>query len=268
MNKTLKTYAVYTYLLFILFIGIIGLVKLLLPSNALFVMLKTLSAWTPTLVLLLMFKKLYPQDNRLGYIRRQFSEKVKLSSLAAALGLLLAIFAVALLAAVLIFQQPLHELIVTSAWPLLYMLPLHLASGPLGEELGWRAFLLTELQHKYTLLQSGLIVGLVWGFWHLPLWLVSGLRGLELALYVVSFLVSIVCCSLIMTILYSQCRNLLIPILVHLLNNYLLGLFQFNLVHALALFAAAYLVATAILIWLGGSWGKRSPFAAAIGTTH
>lgn len=262
MNKGLRTYAIYTYLLFILFIGIIGLVKLLYPSNALFVVLKTISAWTPTFVLLLMFKKFYPQDNRLDYIRRQFSEKVKPATLAAAIGLLLAIFAVTLLVAVLIYQRPFHELIVTSFWPLLYMLPLQLASGPLGEELGWRAFLLTELQKKCTLLQSGLIVGLVWGFWHLPLWLVSGYGGLELALYVASFLVSIVCCSLIMTILYSKCRNLLIPILIHLLNNYLLGLFQFNLVHGLALFAAAYLAATVILIWLSGVWGKRSPFTA------
>jgi uncharacterized membrane protein YuzA (DUF378 family) len=71
-----------------------------------------------------------------------------------------------------------------------------------------------------------------------------------------------------MTILYSKCRNLLIPILVHLLNNYLLGLFQFNLVHALAIFALAYLVAIVILIWLSGVWGKRSPFAAAIGTAQ
>lgn len=266
MNKALRTYAAYTYLLFILFIGIIGLVKLLFPSNVLFVVLKTISAWTPTIVLLLMFKKFYPQDNRLGYIRRQFSSQVKPAILAAAIGVPLAIFATALAIATPVYQQPLHELIVTSAWPLLYMLPLQLASGPLGEELGWRAFLLTELQHKYTLLQSGLIVGLVWGFWHLPLWLVSGYGGLELALYIVSFLVSIVCCSLIMTILYSKCRNLLIPILVHLLNNYLLGLFQFNLVHALAIFALAYLVATAILIWLSGVWGKRSPFAA-VGTS-
>ena len=262
MNKGLRTYAIYTYLLFILFIGIIGLVKLIFPSTVLFEVLKTLSAWAPTVVLLLMFQKFYPQDKRLAYIRRQFSRKVKPSDFVAAIGLPLAVFAVTLAIAALVYRQPLQQLIVTSAWPLMYMLPLHLASGPLGEELGWRAFLLTELQAKFTLVQSGVIVGLVWGFWHLPLWLVSGYGGLEFALYVVSFLVSIVCCSLIITIVYSKSRNLLIAILIHLLNNYLLGLLLFNLIHALALFAAVYVVATSLLIWLSGAWGKRSHVAA------
>ena len=37
------------------------------------------------------------------------------------------------------------------------------------EEFGWRGFLQKELQKKYNPLITALIIGLVWGLWHLPL---------------------------------------------------------------------------------------------------
>jgi len=36
-----------------------------------------------------------------------------------------------------------------------------------GEEIGWRGYVLPRLQAKYNALTSTLILGLVWGFWHL-----------------------------------------------------------------------------------------------------
>lgn len=39
--------------------------------------------------------------------------------------------------------------------------------GGYGEELGWRGFMLTQLQKKYSLPISTFIVGVFWGFWHL-----------------------------------------------------------------------------------------------------
>lgn len=247
MQKKLTAYIAWTYLMFILFIGLIGLVTLVLNMEALGRVLQTISAWTPTFVLLLMFKKIYPQDNRLQFIRRQFSEKIKLTTLLAAIGLPLAIFIGTLLSAVVIYGKPYYDLMMISPLPLLYMLPLHLISGPLGEELGWRAFLLTELQTKYPPLKSGMIVGLIWGFWHFPLWLVSGYMGLELICYIISFLVSIVCCSIMITLLYHESKNLLVATIIHLLNNYLLGIFTFDLVHRLAIFAVFYFVVTTAL---------------------
>jgi uncharacterized protein len=44
-----------------------------------------------------------------------------------------------------------------------------LLGGPLQEEFGWRGFLLDKLQEKYSALTSGIMSGLVWGLWHLPL---------------------------------------------------------------------------------------------------
>jgi len=36
----------------------------------------------------------------------------------------------------------------------------------LGEEIGWRGFLLNLLLSRFSFLKSGLLVGVLWGFWH------------------------------------------------------------------------------------------------------
>jgi membrane protease YdiL (CAAX protease family) len=44
-----------------------------------------------------------------------------------------------------------------------------LLGGPLFEEVGWRGFLLDELQRCRPVLVSTVVVALVWAAWHLPL---------------------------------------------------------------------------------------------------
>ncbi|TDO67667.1 CAAX prenyl protease-like protein [Kribbella sp. VKM Ac-2571] len=39
--------------------------------------------------------------------------------------------------------------------------------GAAGEELGWRAYLQPYLQTRFSVLRSSLIVGVLWGFWHI-----------------------------------------------------------------------------------------------------
>lgn len=51
-----------------------------------------------------------------------------------------------------------------------------------GEEFGWRGFLLPRLQTRYTALVSGLVVGVVWSTWHIPLFFIKGTMQYELQL--------------------------------------------------------------------------------------
>ena len=63
--------------------------------------------------------------------------------------------------------------------PLYLVIPLLIFTigthGGLGEELGWRGFLLPRLQARHNALVSSIIVGMLWGLWHAPLFLIEGM---------------------------------------------------------------------------------------------
>jgi len=46
--------------------------------------------------------------------------------------------------------------------------------GPLPEEIGWRGYLLDALNRKTNALIASLLIGLVWGLWHVPLFFIDG----------------------------------------------------------------------------------------------
>ena len=55
---------------------------------------------------------------------------------------------------------------------------LTIAAG-IGEEFGWRGFLLPRLQTRYNALVSGLIVGVAWATWHIPMFFIEGTSQYE-----------------------------------------------------------------------------------------
>ncbi|MBP2681921.1 MAG: amino terminal protease family protein, partial [Candidatus Krumholzibacteriota bacterium] len=57
---------------------------------------------------------------------------------------------------------------------LVSFLHIFLLGGPLGEEIGWRGFLLPVLLEKKGALTASLILAVVWGLWHLPIDLYAG----------------------------------------------------------------------------------------------
>lgn len=83
-----------------------------------------------------------------------------------------------------------------------------------GEEIGWRGYLLPRLRARHSDLAASLVVGLVWGFWHLPeLWpFNAGRDPLTLPL----FLADIVIISVLYTWLHANSRgSLLLVSLFH-----------------------------------------------------
>jgi membrane protease YdiL (CAAX protease family) len=99
-----------------------------------------------------------------------------------------------------------------------------LYAGPLGEELGWRGFLLPEFQKRYSNLTSAIIIGFIWFIWHIPLWwapfgtLVSG-EPISL-IPVITYFTMLICLSIIITWLVINSKgSVLIAILFHLSIN-------------------------------------------------
>lgn len=90
--------------------------------------------------------------------------------------------------------------------------------GPI-EEFGWRGVVLPLLQRKFAPVWAGLILGLIWGFWHLPAFLLSGTP--QSAWSFTPFFAGSVAVSVIVTPLFNRSRgSILLPALFHFqLNN-------------------------------------------------
>ena len=103
---------------------------------------------------------------------------------------------------------------------LLFFFPMLLFDGPLGEEPGWRGFLLPELLKRVPPLQAGLLVGVVWYLWHMPLYLADG-RAINPA----GYFVNVVSLSVVFTWFYLRSgRSTLMTMFLHTSSNYALFL--------------------------------------------
>ena len=99
-------------------------------------------------------------------------------------------------------------------------LPL-LILGPLSEEIGWRGYALPRLQTRWNALTSSVIVGVIWGLWHLPLFMMVGTPQHELGIPLIGFLVGMSANSIFYTWLYNNTQHSLwSAILLHWLYTY------------------------------------------------
>lgn len=105
--------------------------------------------------------------------------------------------------------------------PLLLAIPyffLMLLIGGGQEEFGWRGYAQEPLQEKMGLLPASLVIGVVWGLWHLPLWFMAG--DLHSAYSFFAFVMMTTSISVIYTWLYNASgKKLIVVILFHAMNN-------------------------------------------------
>jgi len=103
--------------------------------------------------------------------------------------------------------------ILSAPWMLFYYLFWGLLSGSVSEEFGWRGYLLDKFLKKDGMVKASLIVGFVWGIWHLPLyfypaqyqyqvWKINPLLGIGFILVPVSIVMDI----LLFIIIYKSKR--------------------------------------------------------------
>ncbi len=92
-----------------------------------------------------------------------------------------------------------------------------LFAGPLNEEPGWRGFALPRLQNRYSPLVASIILGALWGLWHLPLHLMGVYYGGALGAVI---RIQEIPRAILFTWLYNRTRgSLLVMILFHAAIN-------------------------------------------------
>ena len=114
--------------------------------------------------------------------------------------------------------------------------------GPV-EEFGWRGLALPLLQRKFAPIWAGLILGVIWGLWHFPAFLLSGTP--QSAWSFTPFFVGSVAVSVILTQLFNASGgSILLP-----------ALFHFQLINPIWPDAQPYdtilfVVAAVLVVWL------------------
>jgi membrane protease YdiL (CAAX protease family) len=115
-----------------------------------------------------------------------------------------------------------HKIFGQSASLPLFILPFFLVDLiSNGEEIGWRGYVLPRLQAKYSALTSTLILGIIWGFWHLPKYL-SHWNTVSFAWFVVHIMAS----AVILTWLYNNTKGSLLLVSISHASGNTAGLFM------------------------------------------
>ena len=241
--KPMTLFLLLTFGLFIVGFALVGLLITIGGPNFLVVLLQILMAWTPTLAVAIIHRKIDPGRSFRRFVADQFAPRIRLRPLLASIFIPVVATLIVWLGYALYTGQPLFDLVAElSITGVVVMFVDSLIRGPLGEELGWRGYLQNELNKRFSLLKASLIVGVIWAVWHLPLWFISGYQGLDLLFYIVSFTVGLIAFSVIIGFVYGRGRNLIYAILLHQMLNFTGRLLNMDELIVLAGTSAVYVV--------------------------
>jgi CAAX protease family protein len=91
---------------------------------------------------------------------------------------------------------------------------------PFFEEIGWTGFATPELRKRHGVLATGLIVGLLWGVWHVPFYAATDNGPVPPALNVAAILFFwLLPYRVLMVWVYDHAQSVLMAMLMHLSNN-------------------------------------------------
>jgi uncharacterized protein len=190
-----------------------------LITSPLFIALQTMGAAGPSIVAFIFLKAFDDSTELKTVIARYKIWRVETKWYVISIFLVIAISLVSLLLHTVFFESPLREghalydmyqgmgLALIAVFPLIYVAQIF--SSPLLEEFGWRGYAQPLLQNRYGVLPSSMLIGVLWGFWHLPLVLAYG-HNLAVAIPL------IVCHSMFMGwVLNSTKGSMLMMLLFH-----------------------------------------------------
>lgn len=178
-----------------------------------------------------------------------------------------ALFSTALIAVCVMFLYPLfsgktaHLDVLSQLRSLLSILPVIVfLGGPMSEELGWRGFALPKLQSSCSALVASLIVGAMWGLWHLPAFWIAGAGQYNQPVF--WFMVGAPAVAMLYTWVYNHTKgSLLIAVLYH-------TAFDSTMFVALPAFPTAQDMSIAFMLTVGLLWVLAIIIVAVYGPQH
>ena len=110
--------------------------------------------------------------------------------------------------------------VTTGAWPRFgqepwFTIPFAIAfSTPFqaGEEIGWRGYALPRLAARFGLARASLLLGLIWGVWHLPQFYIRGADTLGQSFFV--YLLQVTALSVAFAWLWARSQGSLLPVML------------------------------------------------------
>jgi len=97
--------------------------------------------------------------------------------------------------------------------------------GALSEEYGWRGYALPLLQKRFSPLAASLILGAIWGLWHLPLHFIEGTTQVNIP--ILEYFTQTILLSFIYTWLFNRTKRVFVPILFHTIGNITAAVFPY-----------------------------------------
>lgn len=247
LKNPVASFILLTNIIFLPLFFLVGAIRMLGFPAWVFDIMLCISAWSSTFAFAALFKKIYPGQRFIQFVKDKFNHKLKLSVILTVSMIQGFIFLIIMF--ILSNNSKADSIFTISSWGMLiYSLLKNLLSGPLGEEIGWRGFALMELQKKHSPLKASIIIGFWWGMWHLPIWFTTGYVGIDLIKYILFFMIAILSTTIIMTAFYNLNQNLIIPIIIHQFFNFFIGIINGNLIDLIMYNAIFYLVVAVLII--------------------
>ncbi|MFW9828469.1 MAG: type II CAAX prenyl endopeptidase Rce1 family protein [Candidatus Thorarchaeota archaeon] len=127
-------------------------------------------------------------------------------------------------------------------------------AGGFSEEFGWRGYALDRFQAKFSALISSLIIGVIWGFWHLPVWFIAGdPHGIGGIPDFFLFLLEVAFLSILYTWVYNNTnRSIFIAVIFHTIYNFMCFLIILSSTGDVIYLTLFYIIVILVIVFFKG----------------